>query len=140
MNRRPPFSRLLALLCFIALIGAQALGGVRGYVCDCSGTTEWTMQDHCYGPHHADCHRDGSQDGGDGTGDRKNHEQVGYEVQVRLLPALEAPALVPVLVAVLDDPAFDLSPAHLSTPAMLGNEGAGPPRSVVVARTTVLLI
>ena len=126
MKRRTPFAGLLALLCLIALLGVQVCGGVRGYVSDSSGAVEWMVQDPC-----------SDEDGAGGTTD---HEQVRDDVQVRLRPALEAPAHVPVLAAVLEDDAFGALPSFLPSHIAARDRNVGPPPGVMVARTVVLLI
>ena len=126
------------MLCFIALLSAQAFGVVRGYRCDCSGMWEWTVQDHCHGPHHGDCHGDALHNE-DESGPEKDHEQVRDDVQFQIPVAIEAPALVPVLVAVLSEELVEFQPRAVlirSTP----EGGARPPPGVFVARTIVLLI
>jgi hypothetical protein len=112
------------LLCFIALLGTQALGGVRGYISDCGGATEWTVLDPC------------STSGEDAP----PHEQVREDVQIRLLPMLMAPELVPVLMAVLGDELDDLVFSRAPALDAVGEVEAGPPPGVVVARTVVFLI
>jgi hypothetical protein len=112
------------LLCFVALLGTQALGGVRGYVSDCGGTSEWTVLDPC-------------STSGD---DAPPHEQVREDVQIRLLPAVVAPETVPVLMAVLDDGFCDVVFSRALARDAAGAVGAGPPPGVAVARTVVLLI
>lgn len=114
----------MALLCFIALFGTQALGGVRGYVSDCGGATEWTVLDPC------------STNGGEVP----PHEQVREDVQIRLLPPLLAPELVPVLMTVLGDVFCDVVSSRAPALDAVGEMGAGPPPGVVVARTVVFLI
>jgi hypothetical protein len=133
VNRRLPFAKLLALLCLIALFGAQVCGGVRGYWCDSAGVTAWAVQDPCFASMNP-------QGEGDGDGEPVDHEQVRDDVQMRLLPALVAPVHVPMLIAVLDeDPVRSLACSFLARGAN-GHEAAGPPSGVAVARTIVLLI
>jgi hypothetical protein len=114
----------MALLCFVALLGTQALGGVRGYISECGGVQEWTVLDPCSA----------------GGEEVPPHEQVREDVQIRLLPAVVAPEIVAVLVAELDDKFC----AAVSRPApsldAAGVIEAGPPPGVAVARTVVLLI
>src|SRR5687767_3294114 len=104
VNHRSPFVRLFALVCFAALMSTHVFGVARGYQCDCTGRVEWTAQDHCHGPHDADCHGDEASgqvpDHSDDTGERRDHEQVREDMRLRLVQSLEAPALVPVLIAV----------------------------------------
>ncbi len=144
MNRRQPLSRLLALLCLTALLGAQVFGLARGYRCDCAGLAVWTAQDHCHGPHGSDCHQDAVSDTGhhenDGAEDRRDHEQVRDEVQSRLSLSIEAPVLVPVPVVFLGGEAT-WSARILPTGLVIAlDKGTGPPWGVTIARTTVLLI
>lgn len=145
VNRRLPFAKLLAVLCLIALLGAQVFGSGRGYVCDCAGVVEWTALDHCDGPHGTECHRETSAKDANGAhqdsdGARKDHEQLRDEVQVRLLPVIQAPMHVPVLLAVMEL----LVPAMSSVDFTIGSavvvEDLGPPPGVTVARTVVLLV
>ncbi len=128
----------------MALLCAQAFGIGRGYWCDCAGIVEWTVQDHCHGPHAEACHDDdltslGHQES-DELGSRRDHQQIRDDVQSRLTSTLEAPALVPLLVAVIE-PEFSLP-----LPAAVWNSGVGEkwtrgsPPGVVVARTVVFLI
>jgi hypothetical protein len=144
VNQRVPFFRLLALLCLTALLEAQVFGVARGYLCNCAGLPEWTTQDHCHGPHGLDCHRGEtsgqSHEESDGASDRRDHEQVRDEVQSRLTASIEAPALVPILVAFFGAevvwpmdvlPAVSVADVDVDT---------GPPLGVAVVRTTVLLI
>lgn len=113
------------MLCFVALLGSQALGGVvRGYLSDCSESMQWTVLDPC------------SSSGEEAP----PHQQVREDVQIRLLPALIAPELVPVLMAVLGDELYDLGSSRAPALDAVGEVGAGPPPGVAVARTIVLLI
>jgi hypothetical protein len=142
---RAPYLRLFVLLCVTALLGAQVFGMVRGYVCDCTGRMQWTAQDHCHGPHHGDCHRDEApgheHQEGEGAGDRRDHEQVRDEVDSRLVqPAVDAPSLVPVLVAVFGGEALWTAPVVRRSASDEIPADTGPPPGVAVARTTVLLI
>lgn len=113
----------MALLCFVALLGTQALGGVRGYVSDCGGAQEWTVLDPCSA-------------GGDEV---PPHEQVREDVQIRLFAALMAPAHVPVLVAVLGEMGNGWSAPWMGR-VVHAEKDVGPPQGVAVARTVVLLI
>jgi len=145
VNRRTPFSKLLALLCLTALFGAQVFGVVRGYVCDCTGLMQWTAQDHCHGPDHDNCHRDEAPGHehreGDGAGERRDHEQVRDEVDSRLVqPSVDAPSLVPVLIAVFGGEALWTAPVVMRPAWDEVPADTGPPPGVAVARTTVLLI
>ena len=142
MNCRRPFARLLALLCLIALLGTQAFGNARGYVCDCTGAVEWTALDHCEGPHGANCHRESATGGAhdEGAGQRKDHEQLRDDVQVRLLPAIQAPMHVPVLLAVFEVALLEVRPMNFAIGGAVADEDLGPPPGLTVARTIVLLV
>jgi hypothetical protein len=144
VNRSLPWFQLLTVLCCAALLCAQAFGVTRGYWCDCSGQAEWTAQDHCHGPHDASCHDDAATGPGheesDGLGERRDHQEVRDEVQSRPVSTLEAPALVPLLVAVLDNEFAASMPARAWPSEAVAKWSRGSPPGVVVARTVVLLI
>ncbi len=144
MIRSTPFVKLFAVLCLIALFGAQIFGLARGYVCDCAGQTEWTAQDHCAGPHGRDCHRDVAADHRDnddhGAQNRRDHEQVRDEVQSRLAQSIDVPMPVPFLVVFFGEEAAPCEGAAQMASFVQAGVDFGPPLGVVVARTTVLLI
>jgi hypothetical protein len=48
--------RIPGAILMILLLTAQTMGWCRAYVCDCSGSPEVTMTDHCHG--HSDHHED----------------------------------------------------------------------------------
>ena len=104
---------------------------------------ELTAQDHCHGPHDDSCHDEASAQPGheesDGLGDRRDHQEVREEVQSRLASTLEAPALVPLLVAVLENE-FAVVPVSNFSPDAAAKWSRGSPPGVAVARTVVLLI
>jgi hypothetical protein len=144
VNRSLPYFRLLTVLCCAALLCAQAFGLSRGYWCDCGGRVEWTAQDHCHGPHDTSCHQDETASLGhaesDGLGERREHQEVRDKVQSRLVPMLETPLLVPLLVTVLENEFFVSMPVPALTSGAAARWSRGSPPGVVVARTVVLLI
>jgi len=144
VNRSLPYFRLLTVLCCAALLCAQAFGISRGYWCDCAGPVEWTAADHCHGSHDASCHDEATSQPGheesDGLGDRRDHQEVREEVQSRLASTLEAPALVPHLVAVLEHHFAVALPVLAARNDGAAKSSRGSPPSVVVARSVVFLI
>lgn len=105
---------------------------------------EWTAQDHCHGSHDVSCHDEASAQPGheesDGLGDRRDHQEVREEVQSRLISTLEAPALVPMLVAVLENEYATSVPPPAFSHGAAARWSRGSPPGVAVARTVVLLI
>lgn len=131
------------LLCVLALFVAQTFGAKAGFYCLCGGKPVPTEVSHCYGPHGENCAGEeahgGAKDGG-GT-DRRDHEVVNQDVQMRTAEAAQQIVAPQVLLAVL--PMVKILFAGRELPAS-GSDSVGfgksPPLGVTVARTVVLLI
>ena len=133
------------VLCMVALVVAQAVGGPRGYVCLCGSLPVPTQTSHCHGPHGEDCHADdatadvGHQE--EGAGPRKEHQLIGQDERLR--PTEAAPQVIApqVPLAVLPNvPSFWPSPAPQPFFGSVVGAGDSPPFGVTVARTIVLRI
>ena len=48
--------QILLFVTVVAIAWAQTVGIHRGYLCECGGTPQVTMADHCHGPHSDSCH------------------------------------------------------------------------------------
>jgi hypothetical protein len=142
VNYRVTAARLLTLLCLVALLGMQAVGGFYAYFCDCGGQRTWTRVDHCHGPHSIDCHHHESntphQHDGD-SGDRHEHERIIQELQLRSVESLQVPAAIPVLLSWMPD-AFEWRDASVTASDFLVEPESSPPPGVTVARTVVFII
>lgn len=62
------------------------------------------------------------------------------DVQVRLLPAIQAPMHVPVLLAVFEVALVEAHPVDFAMGGAVADEDLGPPPGLTVARTIVLLV
>ena len=132
--------------CALALLVLQTFGGITGYLCRCGGQESVTLTDHCHGPHSEDCHEDSSSQPAcspddDSCADQQQHELVRTEVELIQSSDVSAPELLPVLLSVLQDPPFLVlrtEDVHLTVSWL--NISPTPPPSIVVGRTTVLLV
>jgi hypothetical protein len=144
VNRRVAAARLLTLICLVALLGMQAAGGFRAYLCNCGGEVRWTNVDHCHGPHSATCHDFESgvlQRHDEDSGDRRDHEQVIQELWLRSVENFQLPAVVPVLLAWLPDVFESRVVMGVATVCRsIDVPDAIPPTGVTVARTVVFII
>lgn len=145
LKPRSNFQIFAIVLCVLALLVAQTVGGQRGYVCLCGGKPVATQTSHCHGPHGEECHTDNTRDAiphsEDGAGPREDHQVVTQDVQLR--PGEAAPQLVApqILLAIL--PMVQVLFANQETKVSAGYSvdfGESPPFGVTVARTIVLLI
>jgi hypothetical protein len=136
---------LVVALCVLALFVAQTLGGKVAYYCLCGGKPVPTQTTHCHGPHGAKCHETEAQNGGshseEGSGERKDHQAVSQDVQLRPVEAAPQVIAPQVLLAILPLVAILYSNQELRIPANYDVDfGESPPFGVTVARTIVLLI
>src|SRR5262245_56072354 len=78
----------------------QAVGGLRGYLCECGGQWTVTQVDHCHGPHSLDCHThqsDVPHHDNQNSDDRQDHQRIVQELQLRSVEGLQVPVVIPVL-------------------------------------------
>jgi hypothetical protein len=135
---------MLTLLCLMALLVMQAVGGFHAYLCDCGGAMRWTNEDHCFGPHSTACHDHElgvlQRQEGD-SGDRHDHEQVVQELKLRSVENFQLPAVIPLLLT--------WSPDSFVSPFVIGRSvvyrsmvepEVSPPSAVTVARAVVFII
>jgi len=130
---------LLAALAILALGTSQLLGLARGWVCFCSGEAVMVNAPDCES---ADCHHEEEAPPGEHDEHDQEHDQLTQPLLGRdFVPlALQLPLLVEFEVP----PVFDWKPRALTlrpppSPAPPPS-GCGPPASVLVARTMVLLV
>ena len=46
-----PRKRTITLIVFLAMLGVTLTGGLVSYLCDCSGASLLTQEEHCHGEH-----------------------------------------------------------------------------------------
>ncbi len=144
MPSRSPLSRLLLLLCALAVLVAQGFGVVRGYICDCGGEAELVKAASCVGPHGENCHTETDQrsDAPDGKngGDRKDHQVLRDDFQVTKVTAPPIVIAAPVLLAVLPELFSFCAGANEAPRGDYSEALGGPPLLALSTRTFVLRI
>lgn len=145
MKKRPANQVFIIALCVLALFVAQTFGSKVAYYCLCGGKPVPTQTSHCHGPHGEKCHTSDVQNGDshseEGSGERKDHQAVSQDVQLRPVEAAPQVIAPQVLLAIL--PLVEILYSNLESkiPANYAVDfGESPPFGVTVARTIVLLI
>ena len=126
----------------MALLVMQAVGGFHAYICDCGGQATLTKVDHCHGPHSVECHDHEStvpQQHDEGSGDRQDHEQVIQELQLRSAEAIQAPAVVAILLT-WEPEIFEVQEIPEVIRSVSVERDVSPPPGITVARTVVFII
>ena len=145
MNRRSKSHIFAIVLCVLALFVAQTFGAKAVYYCLCGGERVATQTPHCYGPHGEKCAEDEAQGGAStsdgGDGDRRDHQVVDQEVQLRPAGAEQQVIAPQVLLAILPLAEMLFASQETKVPASYSVDfEESPPFGVTVARTIVLLI
>ncbi len=106
-----PRKRTITLIVFLAMLAVTLTGGLVSYLCDCSGASLLTQEEHCHGDHgekgsaheappghrhheadadHEDDHDDDSHEVPADSGDHHHHELVKLTPTDALPPAMVA--------------------------------------------------
>lgn len=145
MDRRSNSHIFAIALCVIALFVTQTFGGKAGYYCMCGGQPVQTQTAYCYGPHGEKCAeteaQGGAAQGDESGGDRKDHQVVNQDMQLRLADASQQIIAPQVLLAILPMLEVIFASPETKVPASYSVDfGESPPFGVTVARTIVLRI
>ena len=145
MNRRSHSHIFAIVLCVLALFVAQTFGSKAGYYCVCGGKPVPTQTAYCYGPHGEQCAEEeahgGASTSDEGGGDRKDHQVVNQDVQLRPVEAAQQVIAPQVLLAILPMVEILFADRETKVPASYSVDfGESPPFGVTVARTIVLRI
>src|SRR5262245_13236705 len=143
MRQHSAIAKVVVALIALAIGAVQLFGGSRKFICNCGETPIVVKASHCHGPHGDNCHADrATEDCGDeeGSGDRRDHEQVKEDLKSRFATSTTVSAPMPMVLAIL--------PVSITAPQFAANAEferrveirGSPPASVVVARTVVRLI
>ena len=145
MNFCSPLKKLLLALGVLAVMAAQLFGVGHGFLCDCSGQPEFTLSDHCHGPHGADCHENDEpfhfEDSHPESSDTHAHTRITQDFRSTHSLAAVLTVAEPLLQVtfVLNDAAWE-NAAAIRTWKYLAEERGSSPCGVAVSRTVVLLI
>ena len=143
---RPCNSHVFAIvLCVVALFVTQTFGSKAGYYCVCGGEPVPTLAAFCDGPHGEKCHTSDAQaddsHSDEGSGDRREHQVVNQDVQLRPAEATQQIIAPQVLLAILPMVEILFASQEAKAPASsFVDFWKSPPFGVTVARTIVLRI
>lgn len=145
MKLRQTFRSLALLLCIFALLVAQMFGSKAGYYCLCGGSPVPTQVAHCYGPHGEQCAEEEARGDAshhdEGNGDRRDHQVVNEDVQLRPMEATPQITAPQVLLSILPLAELFVARHEVSVPVRYSTDfGESPPFGVTVAHTIVLRI
>ena len=145
MNRRSNSHIFAIVLCVLALFVTQTFGSKAGYYCLCGGKPVPTQASYCFGPHGEKCAEEeahgGAATGDESGGDRKDHQVVNQEVQLRPVEAAQQVIAPQVLLTILPMAEIIFASQEAKVPASSSVDfGESPPFGVTVARTIVLRI
>ena len=107
----------LTVLALLLMVSAQVFGFQKGFLCDCGGTQEVTLADHCHGPHSLGCHEqtepqqcDSSAEH-DSGGDSRDHAAFVENLVANTVSGIHFAAPQPIFI---DLAVFELWPVQLS--------------------------
>ena len=86
---------MLLFVTVVAIAWAQTAGIHRGYLCECGGTPQVTLADHCHGPDDDACHDHGEAEalpcgaGHGGCEETHDHPEVKEKILARQSSVIE---------------------------------------------------